>query len=59
MKTYFKYIALALLLSFGLVSCKDNENWRIIPYEPQLRLMDRSNCMLWELIRGGHQMLRL
>lgn len=35
MKTYFKYIALALLLSFGLVSCEDNENWRIIPYEPE------------------------
>ena len=35
MKTYFKYIALTLLLSFGLVSCEDNENWRIIPYEPE------------------------
>ena len=35
MKTYFKYIALTLLLALGLVSCEDNENWRIIPYEPE------------------------
>lgn len=34
MKTYFKHIMLGLLLSFSIVSCEDNENWRIIPYEP-------------------------
>ena len=35
MKTYFKYIALTLLLALGLVSCEDYDNWRIIPYEPE------------------------
>ena len=35
MKKNFNYILTALLFCLLTVSCQDNENWRIIPYEPE------------------------
>ena len=34
MKNIFQY-ALTVLLLIATTSCRDNENWRIIPYEPE------------------------
>ncbi|WP_278561352.1 hypothetical protein [Phocaeicola plebeius] len=35
MKKNFNYILTALLFCLLTVSCQDNDNWRIIPYEPE------------------------
>lgn len=53
MKTYFKHIVLALLLSCGLASCEDNENWRIIPYEPEPEVPIEGPEQLY--VVGAHQ----
>lgn len=35
MKKIIQYMAAGLLLLMANTGCKDNENWRIIPYEPE------------------------
>ncbi|WP_278777562.1 hypothetical protein [Bacteroides nordii] len=35
MKKIIQYMVAGLLLMMVNTSCKDNENWRIIPYEPE------------------------
>lgn len=53
MKTYIKNILTALMLCFVISSCQDNENWRIIPYEPEPEVPAEGPAEL--RIAGGHQ----
>lgn len=53
MKTYIKNILTALMLCFAISSCQDNENWRIIPYEPEPEVPSSGPAEL--RIAGGHQ----
>ena len=52
-------VGFSALLALGLVSCEDNENWRIIPYEPEpeapidvsfCRYRDRSNFLRYHIL---------
>lgn len=53
MKTYIKQIMTALLLCFVIAGCQDNENWRIIPYEPEPEVPSDQPAEL--RIAGSHQ----
>lgn len=53
MKAYIKHILSALLICFAISSCQDNENWRIIPYEPEPEAPSSGPAEL--RIAGSHQ----
>lgn len=50
MKNLFRYIVAGMTILATVTSCEDNENWRVIPYEPE-----PSTEPLELLVVGNHQ----